>query len=145
MTIALSLASRTEGGIEATDYRTSLVIQPEPDYVLAVPATPPTPEDRFAAGYRDAGGPPQLLDHFVANVLPCEGGASWDYPVGHASGYVSRAQFHPGSWATARRHVDVDPTDPYEVGYAVGRWLQLIDEPGGTGGWPVCYWRGITW
>ena len=91
----------------------------------------------FARGYEDAGGPTALLDHFIHVVIPCESG--WDLDPSGA--HVSAAQFSPDTWARARRTPDADSTDPYEVGFAVGSWLRMITEPGGRGGWPVCFWR----
>lgn len=100
--------------------------------------------DRFRAGYLDAGGPPAYLEHFVARVLPCEyGGVEIGIWPAMASGYDTAAQFSPDSWRSARRISAADPTDPYEVGWAVGTWIQLIgvENAGTTSGWPTCWWR----
>lgn len=115
----------------------------------APPTATPAPESEhaaFARGYRDAGGPEALLAHVLADVLPCESsGADYIDWTPRANGYISAAQFHPGSWASARRVGDADPADPYEVGYAVGRWLGLIgpESAGTRAGWLVCWWRGV--
>ena len=95
----------------------------------------------FPEGYADYGGNPAWLDHFVSAVLPCEGGPEWfEFPA-YANGYVSAAQFAPGSWATAAAATGLwDETDPYTVGANVAWWSSHIEHPGGTGGWPVCWW-----
>ena len=95
---------------------------------------------RFLSGYRDWGGREEWLRHFVEDVLPCESG---EWGAWYANGYVSRAQFDPGSWATAIQHTGLDdPADPYHVGAAVAWWGNNIAHPGGSGGWPTCWWRG---
>lgn len=100
------------------------------------------PWDCFRQGYQDFGGNPEWEDRFVDVIDTCESrNHKWDdtYPL-----YASRAQFHPDSW---RRVVDAtglsDPASPYHVGGNVAWWSNAID-PGGTGGWPVCWWRGIA-
>jgi hypothetical protein len=99
----------------------------------------------FAQGYLDHGGDPALLDHLLVNVLPCEGGPTFRNDYGN--GYISRAQFHPGSWATAARYTGLsDGANPYHVGANVAVWIRLIgggSAAGTTSGWPVCWWRGL--
>lgn len=101
-------------------------------------------DQAFAAGYLDHGGDPSLLAHLLANVLPCEGGPTFRNDYGN--GYISRAQFHPGSWATAVRHTGLnDGANPYHVGANVATWIRLIGGAGPAGttsGWPVCWHRG---
>ena len=97
----------------------------------------------FLTGYREYGGPAEYERHLLDDVLPCEGGPEWgtgDY----GNGYRSRAQFHPDSWRTAEllAGYGLDDTDPHDVGIAVAVWLGAISEPGGTGGWPSCWWVG---
>lgn len=97
----------------------------------------------FIRGYRDAMGPPEHEYHVVHDVIPCEyggGNFQWGWrPYDHANPlYVSRAQFSPDSWERAGGG---DPYDDYTVGRNVANWLNRISEPGGTGGWPVCWWR----
>lgn len=105
------------------------------------PANPPEePADliaAFSAGYRDAGGPPEYLDHLINDVIPCEWGWEPWYP---GNGYLTRAQFDPGSWENAGGG---DYTDEYTVGANVGRWVRMVD-PGGSGGWPWCWWIGAS-
>ncbi len=92
----------------------------------------------FRQGYRDFGGNPEWEDRFVDVIDTCESeGHGWadTYPL-----YISRAQFHPGSWATAVGVTKLtDPSDPYHVGAAVAAWSELISHPGGTGGW-AAFW-----
>jgi len=96
-------------------------------------------QQEFARGYTDAGGPPAYLDHFINDVIgDCEYGWEPYYPKNE---YLSRAQFNAGSWATAGGG---DPADDYTVGRNVAHWVGLISEPGGSGGWPVCWWRGTV-
>jgi hypothetical protein len=129
---------------------TTLGTDPLEEVTIAVPAPatnsattaevedPPDIHEEFRRGYRDASGPEALLEHFIANVIPCE--SDWNLqPKGQ---HVSAAQFSADSWVKARRSPDSDPTNPYEVGFAVGRWLNLISEPGSSAGWPTCFWRG---
>jgi len=99
-----------------------------------------SPQDcSFAQGYVDAGGPLVYLRHLLEDVLVCEGGPDWSVKD-YANGYVSRAQFHPGSWATASRATGFpDPNDPYSVGVNVAWWILALaaegSGPGGSGGW----------
>ncbi len=96
----------------------------------------------FAEGYLDYDGRPEWLRHFIEDVLPCESShwGGW-YP----NGYVSRAQFHVLSWATAVWATNLDrPDDPYAVGANVAWWSNAIEHPGGTGGWATCWWRGVV-
>ena len=96
----------------------------------------------FADGYRAWGGREEWLEHFVNDVLPCE---SSEWGGWYDNGYVSRAQFAPGSWATAVGHTGLsDPTDPYAVGAAVAWWSAAIEHPGSTSGWATCWWRGVV-
>lgn len=128
-----------EAGLDAASTATAL---PEPP---ARAPDVPSAEDRFRAGYRDQGGPPELLEHFIHNVLPCESGdgnGGIDWTPGNQN-YRTAAQFHPGTMATIEAAIGpIRFEDPYDVGRAVAWWLGAISEPGGTGGWPVCYWRG---
>lgn len=98
----------------------------------------------FTQGYLDYGGNPGWLDHFVYDVLPCEGGGAW-YEFGDysGSGYVSPAQFHPASWASAAAATGLsNPHDGYHVGANVAWWSNAVSDPWGSGGWPVCGHRG---
>lgn len=96
----------------------------------------------FIAGYQDHGGNPAWLAHFLYDVAPCEGGYSWGI-ADYGNGYVSRLQFHPGSWATAASHTGLwDGADPYHIGANVAWWSSAIDHPGTTSGWPHCWWVG---
>ncbi len=94
---------------------------------------------RFSDGYAAYQGEPAWLAHFVNVVLPCE---SSEWGGWYSNGYVSRAQFSPGSWATAVQHTALaDPTDPYHVGANVAYWSGAIDHPGSSAGWPTCWWQ----
>ena len=119
-----------------------------------------TPEERaaaiaaFSAGYLGHGGRPEWLTQLVEDVLPCEGGSDdaeppaqpwWRFGDYTGSGYVSPAQFAPGSWATASAATGrSDPNNGYDVGANVGWWSTHISHPGGTGGWPTCWWEGVV-
>lgn len=98
----------------------------------------------FIAGYRDYGGNEAWLEHFIYDVMPCEGGEQWhqfgDYS---SSGYISPAQFHPGSWASAAAATGhADSHSGYDVGANVAWWSNNVSDPWGSGGWPVCGHRG---
>lgn len=98
-----------------------------------------TEDCAFALGYAQGGGPMQYLRHFLDVVLPCEGGPDWSVKD-YGNGYVSRAQFHQASWATASRATGfTEPNDPYSVGRNVAWWVNAIaaegSGPGGRGGW----------
>ena len=96
----------------------------------------------FIAGYLDHGGNPAWQAHFLYDVAPCEGGPTWGI-ADYGNGYISRLQFHPGSWATAATHTGLwDGADPYHVGANVAWWSGAIDHPGTTSGWPYCWWVG---
>ncbi len=92
--------------------------------------------ERFLAGYRAAGGPPELEQHFVERVIPCESSWRVDPPGSH----LGLAQFHLGTWRLSARP-GADYRDPFEQGYAVARWLASGIDPGTTAGWPVCWHR----
>ena len=93
----------------------------------------------FAAGYLDHGGPPVYLRHLLEDVGFCEGGAWGETPP---SAYLSRFQFSPPTWRSAVAATGLaDPNDAYHVGSNVA-WLVLSTNPGGSGGWPTCWWRG---
>jgi len=105
----------------------------------------------FSAGYLEHGGRAEWLTHFLADVMPCEGGGDdepqpwWLFGDYSGSGYVSPAQFDAGSWATASAATGrTDPHNGYDVGANVGWWSAHIEHPGGTGGWPTCWWRGVV-
>lgn len=113
---------------------------------ISVNESPPDAAvEEFRQGYRDGRGPPELEDHFVYRVLPCEAGTnkdgSIDWTPGN-SGYRSAAQFHPASWATAEHHAgrSLRFESPYDVGLAVAIWIQLIGKANiaTTSGWPIC-------
>ena len=92
----------------------------------------------FVAGYRFANGPPALETHFTDVVLPCEWTDPWGTPWYAGNGYLSVGQFHPDTWERAGGG---DPNDLWTVGRNVANWLNLGVEPGGTGGWPTCWWK----
>ena len=93
----------------------------------------------FIDGYRDAGGPFDKLTHILDDVIVCE--SEWNNIYGYdgPNGYLSVAQFDPDSW---RKAGGGDPFDLYQTGGNVARWLRLIDDPGSSSGWPVCFWEG---
>ena len=96
----------------------------------------------WRAGYRDAGGPPQYEEHFIQRVIVCEyGGGNFEHawrPYVRENLYVSRVQFHTDTWERAGGG---DWNDEYIVGRNTANWVNRISEPGGMGGWPVCWWR----
>ena len=92
----------------------------------------------FVAGYRSANGPPQWETHFVEVVIPCEWSDPWGTPWYPGNGYLSVGQFHPDTWERAGGG---DPNDLSTVGRNVANWLNLGVDPGGTGGWPNCFWK----
>ena len=94
--------------------------------------------DDFLAGYDAAGGPEQYRLHFVDAVLPCEWSDPWGTPWYPGNGYLSIAQFHPDTWERAGGG---NPNDLFTVGRNVANWLNMGVDPGGTGGWPTCWWR----
>lgn len=112
--------------------------------------------ERFLAGYRSAGGPALYDAHLVNDVLPCEGNdpeieVAWydHFTIPYRNGYISPAQFSPDSWATAALHTGLsDPTDVNTVGANTGWWIKALEaegsHPGGSGGWSVCWWRGVV-
>jgi len=98
-------------------------------------------EQPFREGYRDAGGPATLERHFIETVIPCE--SSWRLdPEGY---HLGLAQFHPETWRIVSSISGrTDWRSGYDQGYNVAIWLTLIDDPGGTGGWPQCWWAGMS-
>jgi hypothetical protein len=99
----------------------------------------------FAAGYLDHGGPPGYLRHLLDDVRPCEG----EWWIVYDNGYMSALQFTPGTWAGVARKTQLwDPLDPYHVGANVAALINDLERagrsPGSTGGWPTCWWRGLT-
>lgn len=104
--------------------------------------------EAFCRGYRDFGGRPEWERHFVDDVLACEG-AHWAGYYGVP--YWSRAQFSGDTWLKVRAAfgvVDAAQAEfadsAYWTGAAVAWWSNAIDYPGGTGGWPSCWWEGIV-
>jgi hypothetical protein len=99
--------------------------------------------ESFRQGYGDRGGVAAWEDHFVDDVLPCEAGRWTGYYGPPVSRYISRAQFHPGSWATTTSATGLsDPDNPYHVGANVAWWSRNISHPGSLGGWAECWKRG---
>lgn len=99
----------------------------------------------FVIGYREQMGNRQWEAHFVNDVLPCEGSVWAGYYGPPVSTFISRAQFDPGSWATTIRVLGpLNPDSPFDVGKAVAWWSNNIRHPGGSGGWPSCWWEGIV-
>ena len=136
-----AVASRTADGLEyaaAARGRPGSVVEPW----RAIICAEGTPWPCFRQGYRDFGGNPEWEDRFVDVIDTCE---SRDY--GWADTYelyISRAQFHPDSWATAVSATKLnDPADPYHVGGNVAVWSNATD-PGGSGGWPGCWGEGVV-
>jgi hypothetical protein len=110
------------------------------------PGPAPDGDAAFLAGYRDAGGPERYAQHLLRDVAPCEGGGEWRDDYGN--GYVSRLQFHRDTWRRAEQLAgrDLDGGNAYDVGVAAAVWINALEasgsSPGGTGGWPVCWWKG---
>jgi len=86
-----------------------------------------------------------LLDfEHILRVVDCEL-AGWRDGRKNPN-YVGAPQFEPSyTWPTARRTAEADPDDPYEAGFAMAHWIDLLlssgSHPGGSGGWPVCWNR----
>lgn len=100
-------------------------------------------DQSFIEGYRSAEGSPEYEEHLVNDVLPCEDAEGWGIGY-YANGYISRAQFDQGSWATATAGTNLnDPANPYHVGAAVANWINIIDDPGSSAGWPYCWKVGV--
>ena len=99
----------------------------------------------FLAGYRAYGGRPEWEQHFLRDVLPCEGGPAWGI-ADYGNGYLGRAQFTGDSWTRAgilaAKPEPLDAASPIDVGVAVAVWSNAIDHPGSSGGWPWCWWQG---
>ena len=122
-------------------YRDPILPVPSPTPVVEAPADITVTTGlvvEFARGYADAGGPPELIDHLVYNVIPCESGWQVEPPY---SGFLGLAQFHPDTWARAGGG---DWRDPYQQGANVATWIRLIgvDAAGTAAGWPHCWWAG---
>ena len=109
------------------------------------------PRDHFRLGFTDAGGTPDMAEHFIHVILPCESagnqpGGRIDWTPGNKE-YRSAAQFHPQSWKRVERETGrrLRFEDPYDVGTAVAVWLRLIgiSKIGTSAGWPVCHWRAL--
>ena len=94
-------------------------------------------QQEFIRGYTDAGGPPEYLQHFLYDVIPCESG--WQPDPGNPD-YVGLGQFVWSTWVSVRRAPDADWLDPYEQGWAVG-YNAAHSDPYGQ--WPVCFLRGL--
>jgi hypothetical protein len=99
-------------------------------------------EWEFINGYRAYGGPAEWEANAWLTVTTCEG-SQWE---GYYGPYWSRAQFSADTWAKVRAGTGLsDPDDPYTVGAGVAWWINALlaegSHPGGTGGWPVCWWR----
>jgi len=101
----------------------------------------PPDKAAFVAGYRDGGGNPAWEEHFLNVVIPCE--SRWSWTPSEEAKHLSVAQFHPDSWRRAAAHTGLaDPAKLYDVGANVAWWSSHITSPGGTGGWPACWWAG---
>ena len=84
----------------------------------------------FVQGFMDGGGSRGQALHFLYDVEPCESGSSGTIDL----------QWHPGTWKSVVARTGYGLRyDPYHEGYNAAVWSQIVD-PGGTGGWPVCYW-----
>lgn len=88
----------------------------------------------------DGGGPVAYVSHLARDVRPCEG----DWGVAYENGYVSAFQFTPSTWRAAAAGTGLgDPLNAYHVGANVAWLVQRVD-PGSSGGWPSCWWRGLV-
>lgn len=122
-----------EGDVDAVSPTATTVVE------LPAATTSVSPDDRFAAGYRDQGGPEYLLDHLLRDVLPCEGGPTYRDDFGN--GYRTRGQFSADTWAKITSALGaLDGTEPYDVGRAVAYWVNAIGAANvaTNAGWPVC-------
>jgi hypothetical protein len=110
-------------------------------WVLLTAPGPGGPVSEFLAGYRAAGGPPDLESHILNNVIPCESG--WIPSRVSSAGHLGLLQFDPGTWASAGGG---DWADPHTQGRNGATWLWMLEaegsSPGSTAGWPGCWWAG---
>ena len=94
--------------------------------------------DGWSTGYRAFGGPPEYERWFIEHVIPCESRAQID--PGNPD-YIGPMQFHPDSWARASAGTGLtDRYSWYAHGAATAWWVLRIEHPGGSGGWPTCWW-----
>lgn len=93
-------------------------------------------QNEFFAGF--AAYAVKLYDReHITRVIQCE--SSWVVDPG---GYhYGLAQFDAGTWDTVSAATGLsDWRQPYHQGANMAVWLGMIDEPGGSGGWPWCWW-----
>ncbi len=92
----------------------------------------------FRQGFLDYGGSPAEVAHYVRIIDTCES-PGYGWAADYTNGYVSRAQFNPGTWrATAQITGLADYHDAYAVGANVATLTRIADP---RTQWPVCYWR----
>lgn len=82
----------------------------------------------FIAGYRDAGGNPVYLEHFLNVVIPCESG--WQPSAVSSGGHLGLAQFSERSWAVSGGG---DWRDAHQQGANVARWVALTIDAASPG------------
>jgi hypothetical protein len=91
--------------------------------------------DEFFAGYFDAGGTSTL--RHITCLIWCE--SRWQLETSGI--FLGLGQFHKSTWATVSAWTGFnDWRNPYHQGFNVATWAAAIESPGGTGGWPHCWW-----
>lgn len=134
---------------EATPMPAPPTATPSPTAVPTATATPAPPtaapvtckfkdcrKQEFIEGWVDGGRRNTVrADALVA----CE--STWRLdPPGF---FLGLAQFHPDTWDTVAGRTGLDDyRNPYHQGYNAATWATLVDNPGGTAGWPICWWAG---
>jgi len=107
------------------------------DATAAVVAAKLSVQDEFFRGFDAYATRPYDREH-ITRVITCE--SRWVVDPG---GYhLGLAQFDPGTWARVGAVTGgVDYFDPYSQGANMAAWIGMIEEPGGSGGWPYCWWN----
>jgi LysM repeat protein len=110
---------------------------PEAEAGRARNANPSVPEirDQFAAGYIEAGGPPQHLERILNTVIPCESGYNLR-AYNPAGPFYGLMQFLPRTWANTGGG---DWADAWQQGANTARLLLEASNPRSQ--WPAC-WGG---
>jgi soluble lytic murein transglycosylase-like protein len=145
-------ADQVRPAVQSADYTLRSFSTPAPSPALTASRVAPAPSPSlqpapitepadliadFSAGYRAAGGPPDLLDHLITVVIPCE--SHWNPLDQSDAGQLGLLQFDPDTWRRAAR-AGADWRVSFEQGWAGATWINAIAEPGGSGGWRVCWW-----
>jgi hypothetical protein len=121
---------------------------PEPDapslsYLSADEAAAPyypgsTVEYNFVDGWAEGGGLLLRGSASAWRLVICESNGNITGPGFH----LGLLQWHPSTWAAVAAITGYyDPWNPFHQGFNGGYYsTQMTAAPGGTGGWPVCWW-----